>query len=61
MNDLVFVLNESALTNSFLVAEKFKKEHSIVVRDIDNLLEKVKGAENQCDSKMGRPSQMFEA
>lgn len=61
MNDLVFVQNESALTNSFLVAEKFKKEHSIVVRDIDNLLEKVKGVENQCDTKMGRPSQMFEA
>lgn len=38
MNDLVFVQNESALTNSLLVAEKFGKRHDHVLRDIRNLI-----------------------
>ena len=39
MNDLVFVQNEAALTNSLLVAEKFGKRHDNVLRDIRNLME----------------------
>lgn len=38
MNDLVFKgQNDQILTNSLLVAEKFGKEHSKVMRDIENL------------------------
>lgn len=38
MNELVFKgQNDQVLTNSLLVAEKFGKEHSKVMRDIDNL------------------------
>lgn len=37
MNELVFVQNEAALTNSLLVAEKFGKAHDKVMRDIENL------------------------
>lgn len=38
MTDLVFKgQNEQVLTNSLLVAEKFGKEHSKVMRDIENL------------------------
>lgn len=38
-NELVFKgQNDQVLTNSILVAEKFCKEHSDVVRAIDNLL-----------------------
>lgn len=44
--------NETALTNSLLVTEKFKKEHSIVVRDIDNLIEKTQGLEIECDTNL---------
>lgn len=39
MNELVFVQNEAALTNSLLVAEKFGKRHDNVLRDIRNLME----------------------
>lgn len=40
MTDLVFKgQNGQVLTNSLLVAEKFCKEHSDVVRAIDNLLQ----------------------
>lgn len=38
MNELVFVQNEAALTNSLLVAEKFGKRHDNVLRDIRNLM-----------------------
>lgn len=38
MTDLVFKgQNDQVLTNSLLVAEKFGKEHSKVMRDIENL------------------------
>lgn len=38
MNELVFKgQNDQVLTNSLLVAEKFGKEHSKVMRDIENL------------------------
>lgn len=40
MNELVFKgVNNQALTNSLLVAEKFGKEHQHVLRDIRNLME----------------------
>lgn len=59
MNDLVFKgANNQALTNSLLVAEKFDKNHSDVVRSIDNLLEKTYDADFQCDAKM-RAHKMF--
>lgn len=37
MNDLVYLKNNEAVCDSLQVAEKFKKEHRNVVRDIDNL------------------------
>ena len=47
MNNLVFKgQNNQALTNSLLVAEKFGKEHSDVLKAIDALCCKM--AENQC-------------
>ena len=47
MNNLVFKgQNNQALTNSLLVAEKFGKEHSDVLKAIDALYCKM--AENQC-------------
>lgn len=49
-NELVFKgQNDQVLTNSILVAEKFCKEHSDVVRAIDNLLQ---NADNECDAKV---------
>lgn len=48
MNDLVFKgENNQALTSSLLVAEKFGKEHSDVLKAIDALICKM--AENQCE------------
>lgn len=38
MNDLVFTQNEAVLTNSLLVAEKFKKEHRHVTDAIRKLM-----------------------
>lgn len=39
MNELVFKgANDQALTNSLLVAEKFRKEHQHILRDIRNLI-----------------------
>lgn len=53
MTDLVFKgENNQALTNSLLVAEKFGKNHSDVVRAVDNLLEKANSFDYQCDAKM---------
>lgn len=47
MNDLVFKgQNDQVLTNSLLVAEKFGKEHSDVLKAIDALVCKM--SENQC-------------
>lgn len=39
MNELVFLKNEEALTDSLLVAEMFEKRHDSVLRSIDKLLE----------------------
>ena len=39
MNELVFLKNEEALTDSLTVAEMFEKEHAKVMRSIDNLVE----------------------
>lgn len=53
MTELVFQgQNNQALTNSLLVAEKFGKNHSDVVRAVDNLLEKANSSDFQCDAKM---------
>ena len=41
MNELVFLHNEQALTTSLKVADKFKKEHKNVVRDIRTLIEQM--------------------
>ena len=38
MNDLVYLQREEAVTTSLIVAEKFHKEHSKVIRSIENLL-----------------------
>lgn len=47
MTDLVFKgQNGQVLTNSLLVAEKFGKEHSDVLKSIDALVNKI--SENQC-------------
>ena len=48
MSELVFKgRNDQALTNSLLVAEKFEKEHSDVLKAIDALASKM--TENQCE------------
>lgn len=48
MNELVFKgQNDQVLTNSLLVAEKFSKEHSDVLKAIDALVCKM--TENQCE------------
>ena len=39
MNELVYLKNEQALTDSLTVAEMFGKEHAKVMRSIDNLVE----------------------
>lgn len=39
MNELVFLKNEEALTDSLSVAEMFEKRHDRVLRAIDNLVE----------------------
>lgn len=50
MNEIVFRgMNNQALTNSLLVAEKFGKEPNDVVRAIDNLLQ---SADNECNAKL---------
>ena len=58
--DLVF-RNESgvAVTTSFLVAETFEKEHKHVVRDIDNLIEKMQVIDNQCSPNLSGHQEMF--
>lgn len=60
--ELVF-RNESgvAVTTSALVATIFEKEQFTVVRDIDNLVEKLHSIENQCPTKLEEHQQMFEA
>ena len=39
MNELVFLKNDEAITDSLTVAEMFRKEHGKVIRSIENLLE----------------------
>lgn len=39
--DLVFIQNDQVLTDSRVVAAKFGKEHKNVIRDIENLLDKM--------------------
>ena len=46
--------NNQVLTNSLLVAEKFGKEHSDVLRAIDALVSKM--AENQCEGYFAETS-----
>ena len=40
MNELVYLKNEQALTDSLMVAEKFEKKHSVVVRAIENKIKR---------------------
>jgi Rha family phage regulatory protein len=40
MNELVYLKNEQALTDSLTVAEKFQKKHSVVVRAIENKIKR---------------------
>ena len=51
MNELVYLKNEQALTDSVTVAEMFGKEHAKVMRSIDRLLETL--------AKNGEPSNLF--
>lgn len=37
MNDLVYLKNDEAFTDSLTVAEKFGKRHDFVLRDIKSL------------------------
>lgn len=54
MSEIVFAQNESALTNSLLVAEKFKKNHRDVLESIRNILT---SAENSAVLQMFDESQ----
>lgn len=53
MDNLVFI-NESndVLTDSLRVAAKFEKDHSKVIRSIDDLLEKSYVIDTECNPKM---------
>lgn len=51
MEELVFLKNEDALTDSLIVAEAFGKEHAKVMRTIDSLVESL--------AKNGERSKMF--
>ena len=42
MNDLVFMKNEEAVTDSLIVAELFEKRHADVIRAIENLIDGVR-------------------
>lgn len=39
MNDLVYLKTDEALTDSLMVAESFNKQHTKVIRAIENLVE----------------------
>lgn len=61
MTELVFKSNEGvAVTTSLKVAEIFGKSHEHVVRDLDNLVEKVESVDNQCNPNLATPTKMFE-
>lgn len=51
MNELVYLKNDEAVCDSLQVAEKFGKQHSKVIRAIENLLEGI--------AKNGETPQMF--
>lgn len=51
MNDLVYLKNEEAMTDSLMVAEMFNKNHSKVIRSIEKLMEGI--------AKNGDTQQMF--
>lgn len=63
MNTDIVFRNENgvAVTTSFLVAETFGKEQYTVVRDIDNLVSKLKDTENQCPTNLSKHQIMFSA
>lgn len=53
MNEnLIQVVNDRILTTSTLVAEKFKRRHWTVVRDIDNLISELKGINKNVDTPL---------
>ena len=45
MNDLVYLKNDEAMTDSLTVAENFKRRHDDVVRSIEKLIERNKEVE----------------
>lgn len=51
--------NGQPMTNSYLVAETFGKNHFHVVRDIENLLVDLKSVDNQCNPKLDSVTQSF--
>lgn len=55
MGELVFMQNDQALTNSLLVAEKFRKEHKNIMRDIRNLV----CAQNRAETENQQLNSMF--
>lgn len=55
MGELVFKQNNQALTNSLLVAEKFRKEHKNIMRDIRNLV----CAQNRAETENQQLNSMF--
>lgn len=64
MNNLVFNQNGSALTNSLLVAEKFGKEHNLVMRTIRDLQTSVQNrthlfVESEYPDKYNRMQPMY--
>lgn len=62
MNELVFRnANGVPMTNSFLVAETFCKEHRHVVRDIDNLICNLQDIDFQCCPNLAGVDEMFVA
>ena len=53
MNDLVFLKNEEAMTDSLTVAEMFGKKHDLILRSIDTLSESLrKNEERPSNSKV---------
>ena len=46
MNELVFMHDKEAMTTSLLVAEKFHKQHKVILRRIDGLIEDMRTAQN---------------
>lgn len=49
MNELVFLKNDEAMTDSLLVAEMFEKRHDLILRSIDKLVETLRKNEERAD------------